>query len=162
VSNKDDWPKEKDWKRVYTRSEKLGRSRQLGVDYPRVTDMQLTQRNSTAEMERINVLFVCSRNQWRSPTAERLWKGHPQICARSAGTSPNAKHPVSVEDLRWAHVILVMEEKHKSRLVAEFDRLLENKPIHVLDIPDEYKYMDPRLVEELDMVVGPLLGVARR
>jgi len=44
-----------------------------------------------------------------------------------------------VEDVRWADVIMVMEEKHKSRLVAEFTRLLDNKPIHVLDIPDECK-----------------------
>jgi len=38
-----------------------------------------------------------------------------------------------------------MEEKHKSRLMAEFGRIVENTPIHVLDIPDEYKYMDPSL-----------------
>ena len=84
----------------------------------------------------INVLFICSRNQWRSPTAEQLWRRHPIVSARSAGTSPNARHHVSVEDARWADVILVMEEKHKSRLVAEFARLLGHKPVHVLDIPD--------------------------
>jgi predicted protein tyrosine phosphatase len=67
---------------------------------------------------------------------------------------------VSVEDVRWADVILVMEEKHKSRLVAEFTRLLEDKPIHVLDIPDEYKYMDPELVEELQQSVGAVLGLS--
>jgi predicted protein tyrosine phosphatase len=87
-----------------------------------------------------NVLFICSRNQWRSPTAEQIWRRHPLIRARSAGTSPNARHTVSVDDIEWADVILAMEEKHKSRLVAEFKRMLEGKPIHVLDIPDEYKY----------------------
>ncbi len=79
--------------------------------------------------ERLNVLFVCSRNKWRSPTAEQIWRKHHEIAARSAGTSPNARHKVSVEDIRWASAILVMEEKHKSRLAAEFTRLLENKPI---------------------------------
>jgi hypothetical protein len=47
-----------------------------------------------------------------------------------------------------------MEEKHKSRVIAEWDRLVEHKPIHVLDIPDEYKFMDPDLVEELKRAVG--------
>ena len=161
MSTKDDWPKEKNWKMLYTRSEKVGRAKQLGIDYPKVSDAQLTQKSAAEHPEKINVLFICSRNQWRSPTAERMWKGHEQVIARSAGTSPNARHPVSAEDVRWAHVIIVMEQKHKSRLVAEFTRLVENKTIHVLDIPDEYKYMDPELIEELKQTVGPLLGIER-
>jgi len=52
-----------------------------------------------------------------------------------------------------------MEEKHKSRLLAEFGRILEHKPIHVLDIPDEYQYMDPDLVAELERSVGSVLGI---
>ena len=43
--------------------------------------------------------------------------------------------------------------------MAEFKRLLESKPVHVLDIPDEYKYMDPELVEELERSVGGILGL---
>ena len=107
----------------------------------------------------LKVLFVCSRNQWRSPTAERLWRSHPNLSVRSAGTSSNARRHVSPADIEWAHVILVMEEKHKSRLVADFARLLEHKPIHVLDVPDEFKYMDPELVEELRRSVGAILGL---
>ena len=118
-----------------------------------------TRRGDSKVNERLNVLFVCSRNQWRSPTAEQVWRRHPKIVARSAGTSPNARHKVSVEDIRWASVILVMEEKHKSRLTAEFTRLLENKPIHVLDIPDDYRYMDPELIEILEQSVPSLLGL---
>ena len=51
----------------------------------------------------------------------------------------------------------MMEEKHKSRLVAEFSRLLDRKTIRVLDIPDEYKYMDPELVEQLEQSVNAIL-----
>ena len=79
------------------------------------------------------------------------------MSVRSAGTSPNARHTVSADDVRWADVIFVMEEKHKSRLVAEFSRLLVGKTIHVLDIPDEYKYMDPELVEQLEQSVNAIL-----
>ena len=64
-----------------------------------------------------------------------------------------------MEDVRWADIIMVMEEKHKSRLVAEFTGLLDNKPIHVLDIPDEYKFMDPELVEMLEQSVNSILGL---
>lgn len=110
--------------------------------------------------KKLNVLFICSRNQWRSPTAEKVWRSHPQLSVRSAGTSPNAKRQVSASDIVWAEVVFVMEEKHKSRLVAEFGRLLEHKRLHVLDIPDEYRFMDPELVEELERSVGAVLGLA--
>lgn len=104
-----------------------------------------------------NLLFICSRNQWRSPTAEAIWRKHPDFNAKSAGTSPRAKKTVSPADIRWANMIFVMEQKHKNRLKAEFTRMLDHKPIHVLDIPDEYKYMDPELVQELESVVGAYL-----
>lgn len=73
--------------------------------------------------------------------------------------SPNARHTVSVDDVRWADVILVMGEKHKSRLVAEFTRLLDGKPVHVLDIADDYKYMDRELIEQLEQSVTALLAL---
>ena len=161
MSIKDDWPREKKWRNIYTRSAKLARAKQLEIDYPRMTERQLAQQESQQiSEERRNLLFVCSRNQWRSPTAEQIWRKHPLVSVRSAGTSPNARHKVSVEDVRWAHVIFVMEEKHKSRLVAEFTRLLDGKIIHVLDIPDKYKYMDPELIQQLEQSVGSFLGFA--
>ena len=104
-------------------------------------------------VDRLNVLFACSRNQWRSPTAEQVWRRHPRLSVRSGGTSPSARHTVSAQDVEWADVVIVMEQKHKSRLLAEFTRLLEHKPIHVLDIPDEYRYMAPELVELLKQSV---------
>ena len=109
--------------------------------------------------EKQNILFVCSRNQWRSPTAEQVWRRHPALNVRSGGTSPSARHTVSDSDIGWADVVIVMEQKHKARLVAEFSQLLADKPVHVLDIPDEYKYMDPELVELLERSVSHLLGL---
>lgn len=107
----------------------------------------------------MNILFICSRNQWRSPTAETVWRKHPGISVRSAGTSPNARKTVGPADIRWADIIIVMEQKHKSRLVADFTRLLDHKPIHVLEIPDEYKYMDPERVDILKESVGSCLSI---
>ena len=77
--------------------------------------------------------------------------------ARSAGTSPNAKRTVNAADIRWADIILVMEKKHKDRLNARFARMLNHKPVHVLDIPDIYEYMDQELVEELQSRVDDIL-----
>ena len=159
MSSKDNWPREKRWKNLYTRSVKLGRAQQLGIEYPRQTDSVLKKEAGRADDAIVNVLFVCSRNQWRSPTAEHLFRTYPGISVRSAGTSPNARKHISVEDIRWADLILVMEDKHKSRLVAEFTRLMIGKRIHVLDIPDEYKYMDPELVQQLKEAVESLLDV---
>ena len=110
-------------------------------------------------MEVINILFVCSRNQWRSPTGEQVWKKHPNVNARSAGTSPRAKRTVGVKELRWADVVFVMEEKHKQQLKAQFSRVLKHKDIQVLDIPDEYAFMDEELVEIMKQTVASYLAL---
>jgi len=160
MSSKDGWPREKRWKDVYTRSAKLARARQLGMDYPRVAAGQVAHKEAEfVSAEKRNVLFICSRNQWRSPTAEAIWRKHPLLAVRSAGTSSSARRKVSVGDIRWADVIFVMEEKHKSRLVAEFRTTIEHKPVHVLDIPDDYEYMDPDLVDQIRRSVATILGL---
>lgn len=106
-----------------------------------------------------NVLFICSRNQWRSPTGEQVWRNHPELAVRSAGTSPKAKRTMNAKDIQWADVIFVMEEKHKSRLKAQFTRLLNYKDVQVLDIPDEYQYMDEELIEIMKQTVGSYLEI---
>ena len=93
-----------------------------------------------------NILFICSRNQWRSPTAEKVYSKDPRVNVRLAGTSPKARHTVKAKDISWADGIFVMEYKHKDRLKAEFSKPLQYKKVIVLDIPDEYGYMDEELV----------------
>lgn len=105
----------------------------------------------------LNLLFICSRNQWRSPTAEQIWKTRTGFNSRSAGTSPKAKKTVSSVDIRWADFIFVMEQKHQDRLVAKFTRMLEHKPIYILDIPDLYNYMDSELIAEIDCKVSEII-----
>lgn len=105
----------------------------------------------------IKLLFICSRNQWRSPTAEAVWRRQPGVAARSAGTSPKARRTVGAKDIEWADMIFVMESKHKNRLKAAFPRLLQYKALHVLDIPDDYGYMDEDLVDMLQTSVSALL-----
>jgi predicted protein tyrosine phosphatase len=148
---KDEWPKEKKWEKVYTRSEKLHRAKQLGFEYPILTEKKLLDAAAT------NVLFVCSKNQWRSPTAEKIYSEHPLLNVKSGGTASSARHSVNAADIKWADLIIVMEDKHKSHLVTKFPGDLRYKQIYILDIPDEYRFMDPQLIEELRIAVDPLL-----
>ncbi len=108
------------------------------------------------EMTKPNLLFICSRNQWRSPTAELVYR-QKGFSARSAGTSPNAKRTVSAADIQWADLIFVMEKKHRDRIVARFGRLVEFKVIHILDVPDDYRYMDAELIVVVQEAVEPYL-----
>lgn len=149
--NNNDWPREKHWKHVYTRSEKLHRAKQLGFVYPResATDM--------AERESLKILFVCTMNQWRSPTAEKIYSDKPLVIARSRGTSDKATKTVRGIDLQWADIVLVMEHKHCERLLSDFPGEMRYKEIHVLDIPDNYRYMDPELIAEIEAAVEPIL-----
>ncbi len=95
----------------------------------------------------MRLLFLCSRNQWRSPTAEALYQNDPLVEVCSAGTSTSARRRVSEKLLRWADLVLVMEPEHKRRLWEQFPELFHEFRIEVLDIADDYPFMDPELVE---------------
>jgi predicted protein tyrosine phosphatase len=94
-----------------------------------------------------NLLFICSKNQWRSPTAERLFKNHPQHHARSAGTSAKARVRLSQKMLDWADAVFVMEYKHRE--IIKNNLQLNGKTLIVLGIEDAYQFNDPELVEIL-------------
>ena len=96
-------------------------------------------------------------NRWRSPTAERLYARDPRVVARSAGTSAGAARRVSAGDLAWADAVVAMEDEHLSRLRRGFARELAGVEAFVLDVPDDFRFMDPELVEELRAAVDPLI-----
>jgi len=96
----------------------------------------------------MNILFICSGNKLRSPTAEKVFKSDI-INTKSAGTSKKAKKVVDSKDIKWADTVYVMEEKHKQRLMAYFPDSVKFKEVVVLDIPDNYKYMDKKLISIL-------------
>ncbi len=100
-------------------------------------------------MTRINTLFVCARNRWRSPTAERVFRNDARLSVRSCGLSAKSPRTLRADDLIWADLVFVMESKHGSRIRGEFRDALGGTPLHVLDIPDDYQLMDPELVELL-------------
>jgi predicted protein tyrosine phosphatase len=109
----------------------------------------------------MKVLFVCSQNRLRSPTAERVFCGWPGIDARSAGTDRDATVPVSEDLVAWADLIFVMEKRHRNVLWKRFGSRLAAKRLVTLNVPDEYDYMDAGLVRLLEEAAGPYLRRAR-
>jgi predicted protein tyrosine phosphatase len=95
------------------------------------------------------VLFVCSRNQLRSPTAEQLFSARTDIEVASAGLDPKCGNPVTPELLEWADIVFVMERSHRTKLSQRFRAHLKAARVICLDIPDDYGFMDPALVELL-------------
>ena len=100
------------------------------------------------------LLFICSRNQLRSPTAEAVFSGRPGIEVDSAGLDHDAVVPLSPEQVKWADLIFVMETPHASKLRRKFKRDLNGQRVIVLGIPDDYRYMSPALVALLERKVA--------
>ncbi|TWT61957.1 low molecular weight protein tyrosine phosphatase family protein [Rubinisphaera italica] len=94
----------------------------------------------------INVLFVCGRNKWRSPTAETIYRNDDRFKVQSAGVSDKSSRTVTAKTVEWADIIFVMESEYGSRIRKMFRN--NNLPKIVnLDIPDDYQFMDEELVE---------------
>jgi predicted protein tyrosine phosphatase len=106
----------------------------------------------------MNILFVCSRNQIRSVTAERIYARDSRLAVRSAGTANSARHRVSENDIAWADTIFVFEHRHKQQMQERFGDLLNQCQLVVLGIPDEYQLMNAELVEEIQAHVDAFLA----
>ena len=96
-------------------------------------------------------LFVCSQNKLRSPTAEQIFSKRYDIEVSSAGTNNDAENPIDLEQIEWADVVVVMEKHHRNKMQKRFYSALKTKRVVVLDIPDEYDFMDDRLIRLLEI-----------
>lgn len=94
-------------------------------------------------------LFVCSQNRLRSPTAEHIFADVPGIVTASAGTNNDAECPLSDELIEWADVVFVMERRHRGKVQNKHRQALREKRLIVLDVPDEFGFMDPDLIRLL-------------
>ncbi len=114
----------------------------------------------TGDQLAVKLLFVCSRNRFRSLTAERLMQGVVGYETRSAGTQHDARIVITEGHIGWADIVFLMEKSHLNRIRMKYPNSLEGKQVVVLNIPDDYQYMQPELLDELrskldDYVVLP-------
>jgi predicted protein tyrosine phosphatase len=94
-----------------------------------------------------NVLFICTANLERSPTAEMVFKDYPGWNVRSAGTSPYAVTPVSTELLAWADHVIVMRNIHLEKILEISPSSLDKTK--VLHIEDRYHRCSSELIGTL-------------
>jgi len=102
------------------------------------------------------VLFICSRNRLRSPTAEALFAA-PDVETDSAGLAPDADCVLSREQVELADLIFVMEKQHRAKLKQRFAASLQGKKVVCLDVPDRFQFMQPELIALLRQKVSPHL-----
>ena len=107
----------------------------------------------------MNLLFVCSENRLRSPTAEAVFSKYPGIHAIGAGTNADAETPVSGDLIEWADVVFVMEKSHRNKISKKYKELLKDKRLVCLDIPDVYECMQPELIKLLEVKISKYVRI---
>jgi predicted protein tyrosine phosphatase len=105
------------------------------------------------------LLFVCSQNKWRSLTAEKILENHDDFWVKSAGTENGARVKITAGLIGWADIIFVMEKKHRSRIQEKYKEYITEKPLYVLNIPDDYQFMDKELIEILLNRIGEIIDL---
>jgi predicted protein tyrosine phosphatase len=97
-----------------------------------------------------HILFICSQNKLRSPTAEAIFAEKEGFDVLSAGLNNDAEIPLTPELVEWAETIFVMEKAQRNKLRKKFRKNINKQRVICLDIPDDYEYMQPELVEILE------------
>uniref|UniRef100_A0A832G829 Phosphotyrosine protein phosphatase n=1 Tax=Ignavibacterium album TaxID=591197 RepID=A0A832G829_9BACT len=105
------------------------------------------------------VLFVCTQNRLRSPTAEKIFSNYDGIKVKSAGLDPHARTHLTLEMIKWADIIFAMEKSHQEKIKKKYQKNLKGKKLICLNIPDEYDYMQTELIEVLNEKVPKHLKV---
>jgi predicted protein tyrosine phosphatase len=111
---------------------------------------------------REHILFVCTANIDRSPTAEELYSHDDRYEVRSAGVAPFARQPVTRDLLLWADRVFVMnerEDQHRTLIRIRFPEV--DRPVVDLDVQDRWPRRDPELVALLLRRLRPHLGAPR-
>lgn len=125
----------------------------------RATKNQLENlNNSHQDLENCKrVLCVCSAGMLRSASMAIVFAQNFGYNTRSAGTEDYALIPVTEALVRWADIIVCAEPLHRQRILSDisYDEVLgeavvffeeTERKIIVLNLPDDFGYMDQTLV----------------
>jgi predicted protein tyrosine phosphatase len=97
-------------------------------------------------MTKPKLLFICQAGKDRSPTGAQIYKekGHlTDYCGINYQDNEIELH------LKWADIVIVMEEHHRKYIAKQFPKEYMKKKIITLNIPDIYKRDQPKLIELL-------------
>lgn len=107
------------------------------------------------------VLTICSAGVLRSPTAAQILSAAPyNFNTRSAGLTEEYAL-IYADDilLEWAEAIVCMEEYQVKEVLSRLEDLgLTHKPVYCLDVPDQFPYRDPKLVELMEAKFKEIFG----
>lgn len=98
------------------------------------------------------ILFICSAGILRSATAANIY-GNKGFNTRSAGSSPLALVPLTVNLIAWAQKIVFVNAENYNEALQTFDDSWAKQKLLdavVLDIPDQFPYKDPTLISLLE------------
>ena len=105
----------------------------------------------------VKALFVCSAGILRSPTAALHFAKTKGWNTRAVGDNEEfALIPLSEALLHWADVIFVMTAYQRLYIKLHFGESFADK-IFVLNIEDDFAFMDPDLVKFLDASMEDLM-----
>lgn len=96
----------------------------------------------------MNILFVCSLGKNRSRTANHCLYRSSNNNDYGGIDIENAVRPVTEEMVLKADFIFFMEKSHYDLFLINFPQFF-NKDYSILNIEDNYKYMDDLLVHKL-------------
>lgn len=97
------------------------------------------------------VLCVCSAGLLRSPTAAWVLSNAPfNFNTRAVGSNPEyAMVMLDAVNVCWADEVVVMDSSQANLVKELLHEYGWEKPVHVLNTPDDYGYRDPELVAVL-------------
>ncbi|MEM7237996.1 MAG: phosphotyrosine protein phosphatase [Pseudomonadota bacterium] len=104
----------------------------------------------------MRLLFICGKGRARSPTAAQIFE-RDGFSTDFGGVSKDADDALSADQIEWADLIFVMEQRHRIRLGDAFGRILRGKRVITLAIRDRYSFMATDLIAELELKVPPNL-----
>lgn len=101
------------------------------------------------------ILFVCTANLDRSPTAEKMYQKVKGLDVKSAGIHGSSQCILTGDLLEWADLILVMEDHHKEYIINWMPEIAQK--IIVLGIPNNYLFDETNLKKQIRSKVDPIL-----
>lgn len=106
--------------------------------------------NNPYQGEARRVLTVCSAGMLRSPTAAWVLSNDPwNFNTRSCGSEDYALVPLDLGLVLWAEEVVVMDERQAKKVRELLAEDGSERPVHVLNVPDNYDFRNPELVKLL-------------